>query len=37
LCGANGESLRTFYDELPKAVAQVIELLGVDTARYGLP
>jgi transposase len=37
LLGANGESLRTFYDELPKAAAQVLELLGVEGAAYGLP
>ncbi len=37
LFGASGESLRTFYDELPEAAAQVLELLGVDGAAYGLP
>ena len=37
LLGASGESLRTFYDELPEAAAQVLELLGVEGAAYGLP
>jgi hypothetical protein len=37
LLGANGESLRTFYDELPEAAAQVLELLGVEGAAYGVP
>jgi hypothetical protein len=36
LFGVNGESLRTFYDELPKAAAQLLEVLGVDGAAYGL-
>jgi transposase len=36
LLGASGESLRTFYDELPEAAAQVLELLGVEGAAYGL-
>jgi hypothetical protein len=37
LLGASGESLRTFYDELPEVAAQVLELLGVEGAAYGLP
>jgi hypothetical protein len=28
--------LRTFHDELPEAGGQVLELLGVDGAAYGL-
>jgi hypothetical protein len=36
LLGGDGELLRTFYDELPEAGAQVLELLGVDGAAYGL-
>jgi hypothetical protein len=36
LLGCDGELLRIFYDELPEAAAQVLELLGVDGAAYGL-
>lgn len=31
-----GRVLRTFHDELPEAAGQVLELLGVDGAAYGL-
>jgi transposase len=37
LLGASEEPLRTFHDELPKVVAQLLEFLGVDGAAYGLP
>jgi transposase len=36
LFGASGELLRTFYDEVPPAVVQVLDLLGVEGAPYGL-
>jgi hypothetical protein len=32
----NGQLLRTFHDELPEAAGQVLELLGVEGAAYGL-
>jgi transposase len=36
LLDGQGRVLRTFYDELPEAAGQVLELLGVDRAAYGL-
>jgi transposase len=36
LFDGNGALLRTFHDELPEAAGQVLELLGVDGAAYGL-
>ena len=36
LFDAQGQLLRTFHDELPQAAQQVLELLDVDGAAYGL-
>jgi transposase len=36
LFDGHGQLLRTFHDELPVAAGQVLELLGVDGAAYGL-
>jgi transposase len=36
LMGAGMELLQTFYDELPAAAVQVLELLGVEGTAYGL-
>jgi transposase len=36
LLDEQGQELRRFHDELPEAAEQVLELLGVDTAPYGL-
>lgn len=36
LFDGHGQLLRTFHDELPEAAGQVLELLGVDGAAYGL-
>jgi transposase len=35
LLDEQGQELRRFYDELPDAAHEVLELLGVDTAPYG--
>ena len=37
LLDRQGQVLRTFHDGLPEAAGQVLELLGVDGAAYGLP
>jgi transposase len=37
LLNGQGQVLRTFHDELPEAVGEVLELLGVNGAAYGLP
>jgi hypothetical protein len=31
-----GQELRCFYDELPDAAREVLRLLGIDMAAYGL-
>jgi transposase len=36
LCDGHGQVLRTFHDELPEVAGQVLELLGVNVAAYGL-
>jgi transposase len=36
LLSSSGEELRCFHDELPEAAQQVLELLGVERAPYGL-
>jgi hypothetical protein len=36
LLDEHGQELRTFHDELPEAAQEVLQLLGVDTAPYGL-
>jgi ribosomal 50S subunit-associated protein YjgA (DUF615 family) len=36
LLDEQGQELRRFHDELPDAAREVLELLGVDTAPYGL-
>jgi hypothetical protein len=36
LLDGQGQLLRTFHDEVPEAAQQVLDLLGVDGAAYGL-
>ena len=36
LFDGGGELLQTYYDELPEAAQQVLDLLGVDRAAYGM-